>query len=591
MPIMPSDRNQFFNPVLNYVIKLLFFGCLLSCSATSYETALNSKIKVQPIKKVETHPEQIKQPFEKPIYGTNINFAKEAIYFLLTDRFVDGDPNNNHENQGGNLATFNRPLMGPNNQQANVGYMGGDFQGVLNNGQYIKDMGFTSVWLTPIFDNPDQAFSGGEPITYGGKFKDGGKTGYHGYWGVNFFRVDEHLISSNLNFKMFAHQLESEHQLNFVLDIVANHGSPSYTMPLDQPKFGELYDQFDKLVADHQNITPEQLSAENPLHQFFNRQPDIGQLSDFDENNPKVLDYFTNAYLKWLEQGADSIRIDTIKHMPHHFWKKLTDNLRAVHPELFIFAESFSYDASFISEHTQPENGGVSVLDFPGQKAMTAVFENPNSDYADILSYLHLTDTLYKNPYELITFYDNHDMARMNADDAGFINANNWLFTSRGIPAIYYGSELNFMTGKSEHEGNRNYLGQENIEKAKSHTIHSNLTRIANIRKNNISLQKGRQINIDVSGDHAIFYRVYQHQGLNQTALVLLNKSAQTQTLSVKDFENNSQWRDSETNKHSVSIGKIKTPLIELFIDVPAHGFKILLLDQAITNSKLLALL
>lgn len=69
-----------------------------------------------------------------------------------------------------------------------------------------------------------------------------------------------------------------------MLDIVANHGSPSYTMPIDQAKFGEL--------------------------------------SDLNENNPDVLRYFTNAYLQWFDQGADSIRIDTIKHMPHHFCRK-----------------------------------------------------------------------------------------------------------------------------------------------------------------------------------------------------------------------------------------------------------------------------
>jgi glycosidase len=253
MPSKLSACNPFFKPTLSYAISFFLFVGLLGCSATSFETTLNSTVENQ---RIDT---SIELSTATPIFGTDINFAKEAIYFVLTDRFVDGDPSNNHEKQGGEFATFNIPLLGPNDQQANVGYLGGDFQGVLNNGQYIKDMGFTSVWLTPIFDNPDQAFSGGDPITYGGKFKDGGKTGYHGYWGVNFFKVDEHLISNNLNFKDFAQRLESDHQLNFVLDIVANHGSPSYTMPVDQPKFGELYNQYDVLIADHQNITPGQL--------------------------------------------------------------------------------------------------------------------------------------------------------------------------------------------------------------------------------------------------------------------------------------------------------------------------------------------
>ena len=275
-----------------------------------------------------------------------------------------------------------------------------------------------------------------------------------------------------MNFQEFTAQLKTDFELNFVLDIVANHGSPSFTMPVDQPKFGELYDQQGKLIADHQNLIPEQLSATEPLHSFYNNKPDLAQLSDFNPDSPAVLDYFSGAYLHWLGQGVDAIRIDTIKHMPHRFWKKLTDKLRAQYPDVFMFAESYSYDANFIAQHMKAENGGVSVLDFPGQKAMTQVFEQPGSDYADLLSYLHLTDGTYPNPYELMTFYDNHDMARMNASDQGFIDANNWLFTSRGIPILYYGAEVNFMTGKGEHQGNRNYFGQENIDKAQDHIVH-----------------------------------------------------------------------------------------------------------------------
>jgi len=564
--------TSFLNTSASIFITLTFIGCTSVVESTSTNSTTNQSTAKLPV---------------KSFYGTQNDYAAQAIYFLITDRFVDGDPSNNHDDQGGDFPTFNIPLIGENGEQANVGYLGGDFQGVLNNGQYIKDMGFTSVWLTPIFDNPDQAFSGGQPITYGGAFKDGGKTGYHGYWGVNFYQVDEHYDSASLSFKDFTTQLQQDFQLEFVLDIVGNHGSPAYTMPIDQPKFGELYDQNNKLVADHQNLSPEKLSNDlstgEPLHKFYNNKPDIAELSDLNENNPAVLNYFTNAYLQWLDQGADAIRIDTIKHMPHHFWKKLTDNIRMQYPDIFIFAESFSYDPDFIAEHTRAENGGVSVLDFPGQKAIASVFENENSDYSDILSYLHLNDGTYHNPYELMTFYDNHDMARMNASDNGFIDANNWLFTSRGIPVIYYGSEINFMTGKREHEGNRNYLGQANIEKAKNHAIHNALTKIANVRKHSIALQKGKQVNLTFTGNTASFYRVYQADGVNQTALVLLNKGNVSQTIKISTV-NEGMWQDA----FNENVTMILPEHSSLSLDVPAHGVKVLLLNQALTNTQLL---
>lgn len=517
-------------------------------------------------------------------YGTTHPYAAEQVYFALTDRFVDGDPSNNHTKQGGEHHTFDRPLIGENGETANVGYLGGDFKGVLNNAQYIKDMGFTSIWLTPPFENPDEAFRGGEPVTYGAYYKDGGKTGYHGYWGVNFFEIDEHWPSEDLSFEQFIQQLKQDYDLNFVLDIVGNHGSPSYSMPEDQPLFGEIYNEDGELIADHQNTHPEQLDYNNPLHRFFNKHTGLAQLSDVNENNPAVMDYFENAYLKWLGKGVHAVRIDTIKEIPHTFWKELLGRLRKAHPGMFFFGESYSYEAEFIAQHTRPENGGASVLDFPGQAAITQVFENEDSDFDDILSYLHLSDGVYQNPYELMTFYDNHDMARMNATDEGFINANNWLFTSRGIPVIYYGSEINFMTGKKEHQGNRNYFGQARIEAAKKHKIQHELTRIANVRKSHIALQRGLQLNLKFDDDTASFYRVYQKDGVNQTALVLLNKGDKTKKFKVKKWLSTGAWQEVIT-KESYTVSaenkKIET-------SVPANGVRVFIRNAPVNDYKIL---
>ncbi|NQY63739.1 MAG: cyclomaltodextrin glucanotransferase [Alteromonadaceae bacterium] len=557
----------------NTILSLSLLGC-----ATNSETPTVSSNTLQQEAKKESK-EKIEQ-----FYGTLNPYAAESVYFLLTDRFVDGDKSNNQETQGGEFPSFNRSLKGPDGLHANVGYMGGDFKGVLNNAEYIKNMGFTSVWLTPIYDNPDQAFSGGEEVTFGAYYKDGGKTGYHGYWGVNFYEVDEHLPSKDLSFADFTRQLKEKHDLNFVLDIVANHGSPSYTMPKDQPQFGEIYDEKGVLIADHQNIHPEKLDPANPLHAFFNTHTGLAQLSDINENNEAVLDYFEGAYLKWIDQGVHALRVDTIKEMPHTFWKKLFDRIRIHHPDIFMFGESYSYDAKFLAEHTRPENGGASILDFPGRKAITSVFENPDSDYNAILSYLHLDDGVYQNPYELMTFYDNHDMERMNATDEGFIDANNWLFTSRGIPVIYYGSEVNFMTGKPEHQGNRNYFGQERIEKAKTHIIQKELTRIANIRKNSIALQRGLQINLEFKGDQASFYRVYQDGDNSQTALVLLNKGNADKEFNIKHLLSKGEWSDAISGeKFTVSSDKLS-----FTTNVKPHGIKVLLHNSRVNNPELI---
>ncbi|MEL6215379.1 MAG: alpha-amylase family glycosyl hydrolase [Pseudomonadota bacterium] len=250
-------------------------------------------------------------------YGTLEPFASEAVYFVVTDRFVDGDESNNQLSQGeGKTTTFNRPIQLDGEPQANIGYLGGDFRGIVDNADYIAEMGFSALWITPIVDNPDEAFLGGT-LPGEGIFTDRGKTGYHGYWGVNFFRVDEHLESEDLTFADLTRQLRDGHNIRVVLDIVCNHGSPAYTNPVEQPKFGEIYNAENELIADHQNLRPSELDPTNPLHTFFSNTPDLAELADVDPYNLEVLDYFVAAYSQWIEQGASAFRIDTIRHITH----------------------------------------------------------------------------------------------------------------------------------------------------------------------------------------------------------------------------------------------------------------------------------
>ena len=531
----------------------------------------------------EPQPELVQQP-ERSIVGTHEPFASENVYFLMTDRFVDGDQSNNYPEQGGDYPTWMAEMVAENGtDKAYVGYMGGDFKGIVDNAGYIRDMGFTAIWLTPIVNNPDQAFSGGEPINFGGAFRDGGKTGYHGYWGVNFYELDEHLPSEGLDFAAYVATLENDFGIRTILDVVLNHGSPSFTMPEDQPMYGELYDKSGKLVADHSNTHPTELSDDNPLHQMFNRKPDLLQLSDFNENEPMVLDYFIPAYQQWLDQGAHAIRIDTIKHMPIEFWQEFARRIREGRDELFMFAEAFDYNPEFIGRYTQTENGKISVLDFPLRQALADVFQDPNGDLQKVADALYLTDGPYENPYDLMTFYDNHDMARINTDTRGYINLHNLLFTLRGIPVVYYGSESGFMSGTAEHAGNRNYYGVEGIEAAKQSPIHAELTKIAQIRKSNVALQRGIQLNLEFAKHQAAFLRVYEHAGTNQTALVLYNKDDVDSDIVIEDVLSSGSWTEALTGK-MLAVEAGKTHRFKL----PANSIQVWLLNDANTNVNIL---
>ena len=515
-------------------------------------------------------------------YGTLEPFAQEAVYFVMTDRFVNGDPSNDQRDQGGAHRTFDIPLAPCDGQVGNIGYLGGDFRGLLDNAGYIRDLGFTAVWLTPIVDNPDQAFTGGDEVTCDGFLTDRGKTGFHGYWGVNFYRLDEHLPSAGLDFSGLTAGLRAQ-GLKTVLDIVGNHGSPAWTMPVAQPQFGQLFDAGGRLVADHQNLPPDRLDpARNPLHAFYNDKPDLAQLSDLDAGNPAVMDYLVGAYLQWIGQGVDALRIDTIRHQPLSFWKEFSDRIRAEHPGMYMFGEAFDYDAAKIAPFTLPQNGGISVLDFPMKQAMDEVFGRSGAGFERMVPALQLEDGPYANVYDLATFYDNHDMRRLDASDAGFIDAHNWLFTARGIPVVYYGSETGFMRGQAEHGGNRAYFGQDRIDAAPASAIHRELKRIATLRRESPALQRGLQLPVELAGDRAAFYRVYQHKGTAQTALVLLNKGDAPQAFTVSRYLQPGTWRDGFSGE-TVTVGR------KLRAEVPAHGVRVFFLDQPLTRKDLRA--
>ena len=521
-------------------------------------------------------------PAAAQVHGTLEPFAAEAIYFVLTDRFVNGDPSNDQRDQGGAHPTFDLPLPPCDGQAGNIGYLGGDFRGLLDNAAYIHDLGFTAVWLTPIVDNPDQAFTGGDAITCTGFLTDRGKTGYHGYWGVNFHRLDEHLPSAGLDFAGLTAGLRA-HGLKTVLDIVGNHGSPAWTMPVAQPQFGQLFDAEGRLVADHQNLPPDKLDpAHNPLHAFYNTKPDLAQLSDLNADNPAVMDYLVDAYLHWIGQGVDALRIDTIRHQPLAFWKTFSDRIRARHPGMYMFGEAFDYEAANIAPFTLPENGGISVLDFPMRQAMEEVFGHARAGFERLAPALYLEDGPYANVYDLATFYDNHDMRRLDADDAGFIDAHNWLFTVRGIPVVYYGSETGFMRGRAEHGGNRAYFGQQRIDAAPDSPIHRDLQRIATLRRQSPALQRGLQLNLELQGERAAFYRVYQHGDTAQTALVLLNKGDAQASMQVSQFLQPGTWRDGFSGQ-ALQVDQV------LAAEVPAHGVRVFLFDGALTRADLLA--
>ncbi|MBP7371172.1 MAG: cyclomaltodextrin glucanotransferase, partial [Arenimonas sp.] len=165
----------------------------------------------------------------------------------------------------------------------------------------------------------------------------------------------------------------------------------------------------------------------------------------------------------------------------------------------------------------------------------------------------------------------------------GFIDAHNWLFTARGIPVIYYGSETGFMRGKAEHQGNRNYYGQDRIDAGSANPIYTKLKRIAQVRRDTPALQRGLQLNLLLEGNRAAFYRVYQHGDVTQTALVLLNKGDTPATFHLSELLQTGEWRSAMNGKrYQMNAAKNRFKF-----KVPAHDVELLLFEGTLTSPEL----
>ena len=424
----------------------------------------------------------------------------EVVYFLLPDRFENGDPTNDRGGmEGGPLTTGFDPAN-------KAFYHGGDLPGVRARLDYIAGLGATAIWLAPVFRNkPVQGRPGHE------------SAGYHGYWVTDFTRVDPHFGSEqDLTALIGAAHARG---MKVYLDIIANHtadviryrecpdGDCPYRSRADYPytrrggPAGEpINDGFLGDDAAHQTAanfahltrpdyayTPYVPPGEehvkvpdwlnDPIY-YHNRGNttfdgesatfgDFFGLDDLMTENPRVVAGFIDIYAGWIERfGVDGFRIDTAKHVNPEFWQQfvpaMLSRARAAGiPHFHIFGEvsTGEVDPAGLAEHTRVDRLPA-VLDFAFAAAVRATVGG-NAGTA-LLARLFEGDSLYEGgeaaALQLPTFVSNHDSGRFawfvrrahpHASDAETLQrvllAHAMLLTLRGVPVVYYGDEQGFV--------------------------------------------------------------------------------------------------------------------------------------------------
>ncbi len=452
------------------------------------------------------------------LYITDVEFRQETIYFIIVDRFHDGDPSNSEGP--------NQDLYDPQRQDWGK-YWGGDLQGIIDKLDYLQAMGITALWLNPLFEQVEYLSFESAAI--------------HGYWTKDFKRINPRLIATTDDPSLFRTKdtvfdrlIAELHQrgMKLILDIVCNHSSP----PGDgnAGNKGELYDD-GVLVASFDNDVNHWYhhygEVTNWEDEWQVQNCELAGLATFNENNIDYRNYIKAAIKLWLDRGVDALRVDTVKHMPIWFWQEFVSDIKTHKPDTFIFGEWIYSHPLDERSLTFANHSGMNILDFGLCMAIRSALANDEEAGFHLIQDILDQDYRYNNITELVTFIDNHDMHRfqtLNPDPNRLRLAIDLIMTCRGIPCIYYGTEQylhNDTNATPEVYGNNDPYNRPMMEQWDPQTaVYRDVRTLSALRRLNPAISLGSQTPILVT-DHAFGYmRRYR----DSRCLVLMNKGEAT---------------------------------------------------------------
>jgi glycosidase len=436
------------------------------------------------------------------------DFKREVIYQIMTDRFFDGSTANNNPSQSSGLydATKTNWRL----------YWGGDLAGIQQKMSYLAGLGVTALWISPPVDNLNTNIPDGQ----------GNPTAsYHGYQGRDFKRIEEHFGDTSNTWTDFDNLVTAAHQngIKVIIDFAPNHSTQD-----NGGEYGALYDNGSFLG----NYT-------NDANGYFHHNPNISgsgwddryqveyytlfDLADLNSEHATIDGYLKAAAQLFQQHGVDGFRIDAIKHVTWGWEYSLTNSIYT-YADSFIFGEWYQGNTSdplYHDSYKFANKSGMSMLDFPLNTAIRSVFAS-NANFSTIDSVITQEGGNFTWKEDLVTFVDNHDMARflsVNNNNNRLHEALAFILTSRGIPCIYYGTEqyLHNDTNGGTDPYNRPMMPRFST----STTAYPLVSPLSTLRHNNPAVPYGsmaqRWINNDVY--------IYERRFFGSTVLVAINKN------------------------------------------------------------------
>jgi neopullulanase len=456
----------------------------------------------------------------------------DTMYLIMTDRFADGD-------------TANDPH--PSERSLARGWHGGDFRGIEQHLGYLQQLGVTTVWMTPVYDN------------------DGGTQAYHGYSATDLYRTDPH-FGTLADLRSLADALHGR-GMKLVLDTVPNHVGAANPWASDPP----APDWFHGTRANHL-IAGNHFEDLTDPHATWDERRGVTQgwfanvLPDLNQENPVVRQYLIQNVIWWIEQsGADGLRYDTFPYVGRTFWQALDSELKTLYPRLTTVGEVFNPNPAITSffaggvTRDGVDTGLTTPFDFPMYFAVRAALSGHDPIAGGPVRHDDLTglaevlgdDWLYPHPERLVTFLGNHDTARFlsqpGVTTADLKLAFALLATMRGMPQIYAGDEI-AMRGGADPDNRHDFPGgfpgdAQDAFSAASRTpeqaeVHDWVASLFRFRREHPGLATGEQQDILVDPTAFVFVRTADvHQGCGgggEHYVIAVNNAEEARSLTLQ---------------------------------------------------------
>ena len=483
--------------------------------------------------------------------------SDDVIYLIMPDRFANGDPSNDDPAISHGLFDRTRSRY----------YHGGDLQGIIDHLPYLKNLGVTAIWFTPVYDNTNtlnrQQAVNGEAIA-----------DYHGYGATDYYSVEEHFGTLELLRKL----VDEAHKqgIKVIQDQVANHTGPGHPWVTDSPK----PTWFHGTAAQHLNETWQiwsvtDKSASPQLKRAVLDGWFVNILPDMNQEDPDVARYEIQNAVWWVGMtGFDGIRQDTLPYVPVAFWKDWSAALHKQYPKLRVVGEVFDGDPAVTSFF---QGSAVdTVFDFPTYFNVRDIFAKGGS--FETAAKTLAKDRYYRDPNSLVTFLGLHDVARfMNEPGATVAKlkmAFAYLMTLRGTPMIYYGDEIAMPGGEDPdnrqdfpggwREDRRNAFDQSN-RTPEQQEVFNYLQKLLALRMKTPALRHGRFVDLAVKEKTWAYARV---DGTD-VAIVLMNNGDEAADIDVPFQDGNYSGQLSVGGELTIKDGrgtaKIPSHTVEVF--------------------------